>query len=106
MGTTTITEILDELFRFINAARNQKQKVLVQCEWGINRSVTVTVAYLVKHENMTLRDALILLRDRRPLSRPRDSYVQQLMLLERQWQPSRAESDYFRFEELNDIYEF
>jgi hypothetical protein len=36
-GSTTISSILNELLDFILAVRQKKSKVLVQCEWGINR---------------------------------------------------------------------
>jgi len=103
-GSTTISTILTELLEFISAVKEKKSKVLVQCEWGINRSTTVTVAYLMRHENFSLRDALKLCLMRRPCTRPRDAYIEQLMRLEREWRPNLAANEYFSAGEVKAIY--
>ena len=45
--------------------------VLVHCAAGKSRSAAVVMAYLVKHKDMSLRQAAILTREKRPRAYPR-----------------------------------
>ena len=73
-----------------------------QCEWGINRSTTATVMWLVARGGFSLRDALKLCRDKRSVTRPRDSYIEQLCALERKWRPDA--DDWLDMSEVAGIY--
>lgn len=88
-----------------DAAAAAAAQVLVQCEWGINRSATVTAAYLMRHERLSLRQALQLLRTRRPCTRPLNAYVAQLAALERQWLPALPDADRLQLDELPTLYD-
>jgi len=48
---------LDSAVEFIESARKSGGKVLVHCWYGLNRSVTNLVAYLMKYEGMSASDA-------------------------------------------------
>ena len=48
---------LDYAVEFIESARKAGGKVLVHCWYGLNRSVTNLVAYLMKYEGMNASDA-------------------------------------------------
>lgn len=93
-GSTQLPSMIDDAVRFIHAACEKCAKILVHCEWGINRSATATVAYLVRHCDMSLRDALVHTRSKRAIIRPRQSYVEQLAILEREWRPNAAPETY------------
>lgn len=49
--------------------------VYLHCSEGINRSPSVALAYLVRHEHMPFDDALSELRRSHPLARPYDSVL-------------------------------
>ena len=48
---------LDSAVEFIESARKSGGKVLVHCWYGLNRSVTNLVAYLMKYEGLSAPDA-------------------------------------------------
>jgi len=50
---------------WIEKARLEGGKVLVHCRVGVSRSATVTIAYVMKHHEMSLVDAYLLVRSRR-----------------------------------------
>jgi protein-tyrosine phosphatase len=58
--------------------------VLVHCMAGVSRSVTVTIAYLMKCCHMTLADACKLLRKTRKQSHPNMGFFQSLVELEQE----------------------
>jgi len=50
---------------YIEQARVAGGKVLVHCRVGVSRSATVTIAYIMRHLQMPLPDAYLLVRSRR-----------------------------------------
>lgn len=57
-------------------------KVLVHCEAGASRSVSVVIAYLVVHEGLGLDGALRAVRSKRAAAMPNVGFMQQLARLE------------------------
>jgi len=74
--------MLHSTLEFIARALDAGGVVLVQCEWGVNRSATMTCAFLVVHRDMSLLDAAITVKAARPVTRPRDEYIYQLLAVE------------------------
>lgn len=60
-------------FEFINEGM-QSGCVLVHCNAGVSRSVTVVVAYLMKTKNMSLKQALDLVKTKRPTMCPNEGF--------------------------------
>lgn len=56
---------VDEALDFLEQASKREEKTLVHCRQGINRSTTLVVLYLMKKENMTLREALSFITKKR-----------------------------------------
>jgi protein-tyrosine phosphatase len=54
--------------------KSKKQRVLVHCRAGISRSSTVTLAYMVKHQQMPLADAFHTLTSRRSFAFPNPGF--------------------------------
>ncbi|KAL7568045.1 hypothetical protein ACA910_020765 [Epithemia clementina (nom. ined.)] len=52
--------------------------VLVHCMAGVSRSTSVVLAYLIEYENMSLEDAYVLVKQRRPEIYPNDGFWAQL----------------------------
>eukprot|EP01108_Squamamoeba_japonica_P002387 TRINITY_DN212_c0_g1_i1.p1 TRINITY_DN212_c0_g1~~TRINITY_DN212_c0_g1_i1.p1 ORF type:complete len:114 (-),score=7.88 TRINITY_DN212_c0_g1_i1:59-400(-) len=101
-GSTDVNTVVDDCLAFIDRVREENARILIQCEWGINRSVTATVMWLVARAGFSLRDALKLCYAKRSQSRPRDAYIQQLQTLERQWRPDA--DDYLDMSEVAGIF--
>ena len=53
-------------------------RVLVHCMAGRSRSVTLVIAYLMKHARMRLADAFAVVKARRPIALPNVGFWQQL----------------------------
>jgi len=79
-GRTDLDEALPAMLEFIHNAitQHKKNRVLVHCALGLNRSVTVVLAYLMKHKGMSFADALALLKAKRPQLRVHDKYIEYL----------------------------
>lgn len=68
---------------FISRASERGCAVLVHCVAGVSRSATLVLIYLLKHENMTLRDALDLVLAAKPDVLPNAGFIRQLASLEK-----------------------
>ena len=57
---------------FIHSQISQSERIpiLVHCSVGKSRATSVTVVYLMKYKNMSLRDAMQLVRSSRPRAYP------------------------------------
>ena len=88
-GDTKDQNILEELpaaLDYIHEAHTShpEHHVLVHCIQGISRSASVVVAYLMKYERMSLREAHSHLKKKRTIADPRKEFVDQLGKFERQ----------------------
>mmetsp|Transcript_95344 Transcript_95344/g.179258 ORF Transcript_95344/g.179258 Transcript_95344/m.179258 type:complete len:387 (-) Transcript_95344:89-1249(-) len=64
---------------FIKQAKQDKERVLVHCMAGRSRSATLVLAFLMRHEHMTLHDAFILAKQRRSIVFPNVGFWKLLM---------------------------
>ena len=64
---------------FIADAIAEGGVVLVHCRAGISRSATLVIAFLCGRRNMTLKDAVCWVRERRPIIWPNDGFLKQLL---------------------------
>lgn len=69
---------------FTEEARSANSAVLVHCLAGVSRSVTVTLAYLMHTRALSLNDAFMLVRARKPDVSPNFHFMQQLQSFESQ----------------------
>lgn len=76
-------------FEFINEGM-QSGCVLVHCNAGVSRSVTVVVAYLMKTKNMSLKQALDLVKTKRPTMCPNEGFQTQLQSYEDILRPKKT----------------
>ena len=67
----------------IEEARASNRVVLVHCMAGISRSVTITIAYLMKFHRMSMQRAYQYLKDMRPAISPNLNFMGQLIEFER-----------------------
>lgn len=80
---SNIARFFDEVLNLIKEEYVAGGKTLVYCVAGISRSATLCIAYLMKYNNMTLRNAFRHLRSRRRIIRPNNSFFRQLIDFER-----------------------
>lgn len=78
-----IAQYFDECFNFIDEAKRMGGGVLVHCFVGRSRSVTIVVAYLMKKHNMSVSEALDLVRSKRPMASPNSGFMLQLQNYEK-----------------------
>lgn len=71
------------IFCFVDEARENGCGVLVHCLAGISRSVTVTVAYLMQKEQMTLNQAYDHVKRCKPNISPNFNFMGQLLDFEK-----------------------
>ena len=64
-------------------ARTSGSSVLIHCVAGISRSVTITIAYLMKQYRMPLQKAYDYIKNRRPAISPNLNFMGQLLEYER-----------------------
>lgn len=68
-------------FQFIDAAFVDG-RVLVHCNAGISRSVSIVVAYLMSRHCQSLSEALKIVKTARPRARPNEGFLKQLQIFE------------------------
>lgn len=78
-----IGEHFEEALRFIDEGRKQGKGILVHCQAGISRSATVVIAFLMKHERLTLNDAYKLVKQKRPVISPNLNFMGSLLKYEK-----------------------
>lgn len=67
-------------FAFMNSA----DKVLVHCNAGISRSVTIVIAYLMKQYRLRFADAYEKVRSLRPCAFPNSGFMEQLQAYDKE----------------------
>ncbi|GFR88912.1 dual specificity protein phosphatase [Elysia marginata] len=72
-----------QAIKFIDEARDKQEGVLVHCLAGISRSVTVTVAYLMSREKMSLNHAYDHVKRCKPNISPNFTFMGQLLDFEK-----------------------
>ncbi|KAI9233061.1 MAG: dual specificity protein phosphatase 12 [Podila humilis] len=80
MEETNLIKHFPDTFTFISEAIAKGGKVLVHCQAGASRSVAVVCAYLMKTQNISAADALLLVQALRPIAGPNDGFMTQLNL--------------------------
>ncbi|KAI9826689.1 MAG: hypothetical protein M1819_007323 [Sarea resinae] len=57
--------------------------VLIQCDYGISRSSTVVIAYLMRKNSSSLKETMSLVRSRRKEVKPSSNFLRQLQVWEK-----------------------
>lgn len=77
--TSPIQSILDEACDFIRTHLVFGRSVLVHCQMGISRSATICIAYLIKYERLSYKDAHAKVQSARDIIYPNDGFIKQLL---------------------------
>jgi len=67
-----------ECIQFITDAHNEGGTVLVHCQAGMSRSVTIAAAFLMEKHKVSAVDALKIIRSKRPYAHPNSGFCLQL----------------------------
>lgn len=78
----SIEPYLECTYNFISKAREDGVGVLVYCEYGMSRSVSIVLAYLMRSEKLSLVEAFDVVQQLRPLSSPNPAFMEQLLSYE------------------------
>lgn len=84
-----LLSLLERAVDFIRGAvaNSENAVILVHCFQGVSRSSSVVLAYLMDAEEMTLEEAMKMVKAKRPIIKPNAGFLQQLA----NWQAGREE---------------
>ena len=69
-----ICEFIDHMLQFESPGA-----VLVHCEYGVSRSATIVIAYLMCKRGLKFEDALAMVKEKRKI-RPSANFIKQLQI--------------------------
>jgi len=80
VGNTDVVKLLEEkeVLAFMEESQKRKNKLLVHCQLGQNRSPTIVMAFLMKHEHITFYKAWRKVKQKRLIVQPNVKYIKQL----------------------------
>lgn len=81
-GNVDLKQFLDETCDLIQDVRRSGGRTLIHCVAGVSRSAAICIAYLMKYEKMSLKDAFNHTKWARPQIRPNCGFFRQLMAYE------------------------
>jgi len=73
-----IAQYFEHNYIFIKKAIEKKGKVFVVCFFGVSRSVTCVIAFLMKYKNLSIENSFNLVKSKRYLANPNDGFIIQL----------------------------
>ncbi|KAG0324810.1 dual specificity phosphatase 12 [Dissophora globulifera] len=98
MDETNLIKHFPDTNKFIQEALDKGGRVLVHCQAGASRSVTIMCAYLMKTKGMTSSEALLFVQAKRPIAGPNDGFMDQLQLYgDIEFDVSTQRTEYRRF---------
>ena len=74
---------LPTILPFINEQVLENNSVLIHCSAGKSRSISIVAGYLIKYHNMTTKQALDYISERRPCIYPNYGFVEALKQFEK-----------------------
>jgi len=82
LDTQDLFPAFAQSYEFIENAFSNNGKVLVHCLYGISRSSTIVLSYLMKKLNAHYEEAFKTLKEKHPRADPNGGFVRQLKKLE------------------------
>ena len=68
---------------FIQKCRKERCNILVHCKFGISRSPSFIIAYLIKYNKLSVDDALKFVNRKRFQIKPNKGFINQLYIYEK-----------------------
>lgn len=79
-----ILSIMESAHQFIDLAKASGKCCLVHCSFGMSRSPTVVIAYLMRASECSLAEALKKVKAARPVTAPNTGFMRQLVRMEQE----------------------
>ena len=79
-----ISPYFDKCAKLIHDVKARGGKTLVHCIAGVSRSASLIMAYLIKYQSMSLRQAYDFLKTKREIVHPNTGFFRQLITFERE----------------------
>ena len=73
-----IINYFDEASELINNCKLKGSVLLVHCKFGISRSASIIIAYLIKYNKLKVEDALRFVKEKRSKIKPNKGFINQL----------------------------
>jgi len=73
-----LDQVADIINETIDDSIEKKSNVLVHCQFGISRSVSAIIAYLIKYQGKTYKEALDMIKLKKESVNPNNGFKQQL----------------------------
>lgn len=83
----------DHAADFIHEAIQSGGNILVHCAAGISRSVSLALAYFIKHEGLKLANAYNMVKNKRFIANPNPGFMRQLRDYERKVETNRVRQE-------------
>jgi len=77
-GNTCLDDVMNRSFDFVRESQKDKNKILIHCHLGQNRSATVVIAWLMTEFHVSMHHAYRFVKEKRHLIHPNNLYIQQL----------------------------
>jgi hypothetical protein len=74
-----ISRYFETAYRFIRQHQDRNVPVFIHCMAGMSRSATLAAYFLMRKYNMSAMEALVRLKEARPIVRPNDGFIKQLI---------------------------
>lgn len=84
LDTALLKPYFDLISDKIKENKEENRKTLVHCTAGVSRSATLCIVYLVKHENLSLREAYIKVNQKRSIIAPNIGFWRQMIEYEQE----------------------
>jgi dual specificity phosphatase 12 len=72
--------LLEDALKYIEKVINSGSSILVHCEVGVSRSITIVAAYLMKKHEWNPSKAIMFIQNSRPIACPNQSFIRQLAI--------------------------
>lgn len=76
--TANISEYFWDAASFMHHLVSQGESMLVHCQFGVSRSATIVMAFLMRYHNVTRDEAFVWVKRKRPKINPNDGFWKQL----------------------------
>ena len=77
-----LKQYFNECIEFIDRIVKSEKKIYVHCAYGVSRSASTVLAYMMATKKISLDEATKLVSAKRPCIHPNDGFIAQLKLFE------------------------
>src|SRR6185312_7314475 len=91
-----LSDEIPSVTKFIERVQSRGAHVLIHCVQGVSRSPSFVLAYLIEYHDMTLKEALDVVRSKRNIVQPNHGFMRELFAYEKRLRgKSSLRGEYF-----------